>query len=104
MEKREDIFESTILEEEETLTLGELCTACAVRAVCIVELVEEGVLDPVGREPGQWRFSGASLLRAQTALRLQRDLTLNLPGVALVLDLLDEIDRLKLHTRQLERY
>ena len=97
------VLSGGILEEETMFTLSELCNACSVRAVCVVELVEEGILEPVGRDPTQWRFSGASLLRVQTVLRLQHDLALNLPGAALVMDLLDEIDRLQRRARLLER-
>jgi chaperone modulatory protein CbpM len=43
----------------------------------------------------EWRFSGTALRRARTALRLQRDLEINLPGVALALELLEEIDKLR---------
>lgn len=39
-----------------------------------------------------WRFSGKSLRRARSAHRLQRDLGLNLAGIALVLDLMDELE------------
>ena len=35
-----------ILEEQTGLTLTEVCQACAVRVEFIVELVDEGVLDP----------------------------------------------------------
>jgi chaperone modulatory protein CbpM len=96
------VLSGAILEEDQTFTLSELCSACSVRAVCVVELVEEGIIEPLGRDPAQWRFSGASLLRMRTVLRLQRDLALNLPGAALVMDLLDEIDRLKRRARLLE--
>jgi chaperone modulatory protein CbpM len=84
-----------ILEEQTQLTLAELSRGCAVHAECIVELVEEGVLAPVGREPRQWRFSGVQLRRANAALRLQRDLGINLAGVALALELLDELNALR---------
>ncbi len=97
------VLSGGILEEDKSFTLSELCSVCSVRAVCVVELVEEGILDPLGREPAQWRFSGASLLRVRTVLRLQHDLALNLPGAALVMDLLDEIDRLKRRAQLLER-
>ncbi len=43
----------------------------------------------------QWRFSGSALQRARTAMRLQRDLGINLAGVALAMDLLDEIEELR---------
>jgi MerR HTH family regulatory protein len=56
-----------------------LCRACAVHEERIIELVDIGVLEPLGREPARWRFGGASLHRARKALRLQRDLTLISP-------------------------
>ena len=57
--------------------------------------VSEGVLSPAGSSPEDWRFSGESLRRAKTAARLTNDLELNTPGVALALDLLEEISRLR---------
>jgi len=85
----------SILEEQSGLTLAEVCRACAVRAEFIVELVDEGVLVPQGREPHRWRFSGMHLRRATVALRLQRDLGINLAGAALALQLLDEVESLR---------
>ena len=49
-----------------------------------------------------WRFTGVSVKRAIKATKLQRDLDLNLPGVALALDLIDEIERLRERLRHLE--
>ncbi len=77
------------------LTLADLCRACAVRTEFVVELVEEGVLEPVGREPQRWRFTDAHLRRARMASHLQRDLGLNLAGAALALELLEEIEALR---------
>ena len=88
-----------ILEEQTELTLSEVCRACAVQAEFIVDLVEEGVLVPVGREPHRWRFTGVHLRRATVAVRLQRDLGVNIAGAALALQLLDEVERLKAQIR-----
>ena len=85
----------TILEEQVGLSLSEVSRACAVHAEMIVELVNEGVLAPDGREPHHWRFTGVHLRRATVALRLQRDLGLNLAGAALALELLDELEALR---------
>jgi len=84
-----------LLDEQTELTLNDLCRACSSSAEWIIELVEEGVLEPVGYQQTQWRFSGNSLQIAHTAMRLQRDLGVNLAGVALALDLLDEINTLQ---------
>ena len=91
-----------ILEEQTELTLAEVCRACAVHAEYIIELVEEGVLVPVGNEPVSWRFTGIHMHRTSVSLRLQRDLGINLAGVALALQLLDEIDSLQTRINALE--
>ena len=88
-----------ILDEKAQLTLAELTRACAVHAELIIALVEEGVLAPVGREPHRWRFTGAHMRRARMALRLQRDLGVNLAGAALALQLLDEVEALRARLR-----
>ena len=46
----------------------------------IVEWVEEGVLTVIEDRATEWRFSGAALRRARIALRLERDLGINLAG------------------------
>ncbi|MBP1152859.1 hypothetical protein JOD69_004728 [Methylocaldum sp. RMAD-M] len=45
-----------------------------------------------------WQFNTAALRRLQTALHLQRDLGVNLPGAALALDLLEELEALRRRT------
>ena len=89
----------TILDEQAPLTLAELTRACAVHAELIIELVDEGVLAPIGREPHRWRFTGVHMRRARMALRLQRDLGVNFAGAALALQLLDEVEALRARLR-----
>jgi chaperone modulatory protein CbpM len=68
----------------------------------VAALVEEGILEPEGTRRGRWRFPADSIRRARTAVRLQRDLELNLAGVALALDLLDRVERLRARVRSME--
>jgi chaperone modulatory protein CbpM len=91
-----------LLDDQTELTLNELCKACSSSAEWIIELVEEGALEPVGYQQTQWRFTGMSLQKAQTAMRLQRDLGINLSGIALALDLLDKIETLEARLCQFE--
>jgi chaperone modulatory protein CbpM len=90
-----------ILEEQTDLTLSEVSQACAVRVETILELVDQGVLIPSGREPHHWRFTGTHLRRATVAIRLQRDLGVNLAGAALALELLDELASLRARLRKM---
>lgn len=93
-EERAHLVTGTIVEEEIELTLGELCRRCQVEADFIVELVQEGVIDPIVPSASRWTFTGSSLTRLRRARNLHRDLGLNLAGIALVLELLEERDRL----------
>jgi chaperone modulatory protein CbpM len=82
-----------VLDEQVTFSLRELSVACGIQTELVVEMVDEGVIEPAVAG-AEWQFHGDSLVRAQRALRLVRDLDLNWPGAALALDLLDELERL----------
>jgi chaperone modulatory protein CbpM len=84
-----------IVIEDDSLTLGQLCRACGVHADWVISLVEESIIEPHGEDIRIWRFSGASLVRVRSAKRLQRDLGINLAGVALTLDLIEELENLR---------
>ena len=89
------VLSGYVLEEQDDLSLGELCRVCGVHAEWVLMLVEQGVLEPCGGEPRRWRFSSTSPQRVRRAMRLHRDLGLDDTGLALALDLLDEIARLQ---------
>jgi chaperone modulatory protein CbpM len=88
-----------ILLDEQIVSVQEICDACSCHQEWIIELVDQGILEPVDPPPDEWRFTGISLTRAQMAKRLQRDLGINLAGVALALQLLDEIALLRRQRR-----
>ncbi len=84
-----------IFEESAVLTVKDLSRLCAVEERHIVEFVQEGVLDVVEINTSEWHFAGSALRRALIAVRLERDLELNLAGVALALELMEELQRLR---------
>lgn len=92
-----------LLDEEFRLTLADLCRACQISAEQVLALVDEGVLEPEGSAPNQWRFHCVSIRRVHRAYRLTQDLGINLAGAALALDLLDEIEQLRARLRRMER-
>ena len=86
------------LPSDETLfSLGEICERCGMHAGIVIEMVEFGIVAPLGEQASseRWQFSTDALLRLRRAQRLLGDLELNLPGLALALELLDEIDALQ---------
>jgi chaperone modulatory protein CbpM len=86
---------AVLLDDSIELTLAELCSMCRVPEEVVVEIVAEGIVEPVGGEPGQWLFSGVAVARVQRTLRLQHEFGVNIPGAALALDLLEELERLR---------
>lgn len=76
----------------EALSLPELCRFCHAEEAWVVQLVEYGVLEPVGSSIDTWHFRGTSIVRAKKAHRLHQDLGVNAAGVAMLLDLLEERD------------
>jgi chaperone modulatory protein CbpM len=101
-----EILNAETLDDLSELSLVELCLFCGgtnETRKTLQQLVFEGVLNPSGHCPEDWRFHSRDLYRARRALRLARDLELNLAGAALALELLEEIDRLRNRLRVLEQ-
>jgi chaperone modulatory protein CbpM len=95
--------EGVVLDEGLTVTLAELTRMCGSNGRTLHLMVTEGLLRPQGTAPQEWRFNGLEIRRARRAVRLRRDLELNLAGTALALDLLDEVEGLRERIRVLER-
>jgi len=94
-----------IVEDSDCVSLLNICRYCSLPAESIINMVERGMIDPI--DPllsySQWQFPRTSLLRIQAALRLQRDLELNLSGAILALELLDEIKNLRQQVAYLQQ-
>ena len=106
MPTSEEFFLSgDILDEGTEVSVADLCRMFAVEERHIVELVEEGVLgtrstvNVIAIDKTEWRFHGTEVRRARIALRLERDLGINVAGVALVLELLEELEQLRRERR-----
>ena len=84
-----------ILDEEQVFSLQQICRYCDLDNDQVVELVAEGIIEPQDGRRGEWRFSGYMFKRVQIAARLQRDLDINLPGIAVILELLNELEDLR---------
>lgn len=97
------------LGEDAWLDLAELARACGTEPGFIGLLIEEGLVEPApaglpdaapppavaAADEAGWRFGGEALARVRRIQRLQRDFEASLASVGLMLDLLDEIDRLR---------
>lgn len=101
MSRQRGALSGTVLNEHTRFSLLETCRVCGVSAELVIDMVSEGVAEPEGTRPRDWRFTGIALGRLQSALRLQRDLGVNLAGAALALELLDEVEQLRRACRRM---
>jgi len=92
---RRKYLTGTLLDENIVCSLSDLCSMCNISAEMVHDMIDEGLIHPSGKDPRQWHFTSIEIHRIQTTIRLQRDLRVNLPGCALVLDLLDELEELR---------
>ncbi|MBM9536823.1 chaperone modulator CbpM [Desulfobulbus alkaliphilus] len=99
IEQRTTYIQGIVLNEETLWTLAEICRLCDVSTETVLAMIDEGIISPRGAEPEQWCFTLVEIKRVQTAVRLQQDLRINLPGCALALDLLEELEELRRHVR-----
>jgi chaperone modulatory protein CbpM len=95
---------SGVLIDEVALSVEELARACDVEQEWVVRHVRAGVLgsgDVDTLTVEQWRFGSADLQRARRLLSLESVFDANEDIAALVLDLGDEIHRLRARLRVL---
>ena len=91
---QDDILTGVVLDEV-ALTLEDLARACAVESQWVVERVEAGLLGSAFVESVERRFVSADLARARRLAALERDFEANQELAALVVDLIEEVARLK---------
>lgn len=84
--------------EDRALSLEELARACTVEPDWVVQHVQTGVLLQDGPPPGQltaWRFTSLDLVRARRLHEIESVFDANADLAALVVDLSEEVARLR---------
>ena len=95
MSSRSRISTEFVVETEGKLSLEDLCEAINSNSDFVISLIEQDLLEPHGSDPTNWQFDLVCYKRAKRAASFHHDLEINMPGIALALDLLDKIDRLE---------
>ncbi|MDH4041165.1 MAG: chaperone modulatory protein CbpM [Gammaproteobacteria bacterium] len=85
------------------LTLGELTQSVRLSTETVITIVECGIVDPRGEQPQQWLFEPQMVTMVQRACRLQRDLELDWPAVALALELIEDLQQLREENQRLRQ-
>ena len=94
----DDILIGSLMEES-WLTLEQVAAACMVEPAWLLRHLEEGLFPHAESIAGTWRFSGTTLVRARRMRQLERDFDAAPELAALVADLLEEMDELRVRVR-----
>lgn len=92
---------ATVVGKSRPLSADDLARACGEDVEWVARLVEVGIVNASGPGPADWRFYSSDLQRALDARRLVRDYGAGLDAAALILDLSQEVRRLKAQLRAL---
>ncbi|MES2742609.1 MAG: MerR family transcriptional regulator [Pseudomonadota bacterium] len=91
---------SAVLLDDAALTVEELAQACAVEPDWVVQRVRAGVLyEPAAPHAAAWRFTSLDLRRARRLREVERAFEADADIAALVVDLSEELRRLRTRLR-----
>ena len=79
----------------------QLARAVGISEATLERLVRAGIVEPDAADPA--RFSAASAARLERLLRLHHDLEIDLVGAAVVVDLLERMERMEADLERLRR-
>lgn len=77
-----------------SLTMDEVISTFGVKQSIVVEIVEQGIVEPQHQQK-DWLFDSEAIRRIRMAINLHHDLGINMAGAALAIELLEEIEALK---------
>jgi DNA-binding transcriptional MerR regulator len=99
-EHHEVIFWRT---EHSRLNLHDLADAAGVHPELVEQFIEYGLLEPMASEAPDPLFAISAIERLRRIMRLRRDLGVNLPGVAVILDMRERMEQLQKELERLRR-
>ena len=86
----------------------EICRLSNITTETIIEIVEHGIIQPqdgdsLGHQPEAWRFDPQVITTAQKAARLHDDLEIGWAGIALAIELLSDLEKLRVENELLKQ-
>lgn len=80
------------------LSRGELAAAAGISSAMLSRLIRLGLVEPPA--PGPDEFAAGVATRLKRMLRLHHDVGVNLTGAAIIIDLLERLDRMETELRR----
>jgi chaperone modulatory protein CbpM len=94
MNKQQTVL-SILLEDTTPISFTQVCHKYHISHELLIEMLEHGLFTPQQTPLNANQLKPRDIQRMESAFRLHRDLGINLPGVAVALELLDQMDDLR---------
>lgn len=88
------------MNDDEGLTLEQLCSVCALEREWLVVRVREGLIPATETGASEWRFTATTLARVRRMRDIERTYDAAPELAALAADMLEEIDELRARLRR----
>lgn len=86
------------------VSFAELCESVSINEEMMLELIGYGIVAPVqGNLPQEWLFSASAVNVVSKATRIHHDLAIDWADIALVLNLLEEVETLRTENAMLKQ-
>ena len=99
-----EVVTAVMIDEDTSLTFVEVCQYYRLPESVLRQMIEHGLFQESSTRVKATRFDAPKLARVRSASRLRKDLGLNIPGVVLALELLDELEQLRQEIYILQRH
>jgi len=94
----EGAFDAEIVDEHQSFDLQNFALICGQNPEWILQLLEYEIL-PVRAQHSNHVFKAEDITRARRAYRLQRDFEASFSALAMMMELIDELQQLRQQTR-----
>jgi len=88
------------MNDDEGLTLEQLCSVCALEREWLVVRVRDGLIPATATGAAEWRFTTTTLARVRRMRDIERTYDAAPELAALAADMLEEIDELRARLRR----
>lgn len=89
--------------ESQYCNFSEICEITELSSRIVIEVIEHGIVEPEGADPESWTFDTQMITVTKRAWRLYNDLGIDWSGIALAIQLLDDLEQLRLENENLKR-
>ncbi len=93
-----------IIDEKITFTISQICQQCDIPKELLLQMMEHGLFEFYQQDQDEYRIDINGLKQIEIAFHLHKDLEINIPGIAVIIELRDELEQLRTELNFLHKH